>query len=341
MFFLMRDIRFKTLILIIVALLFPLSCSDDEEALPTDVSFDISYRLLEGKYISCIETDNKGNIWIASEKVLYFKNGGNQKTFNLDFKVLDIAISPDESIWIGTDGGGLCHFNGREFTWFNKENAGLPRDYVRNVEVTSEGNVWFSSCAHQIGGLGFYNGVGFEFFTPENSPLNQNIIQDVEIGSDDIVYIATAGTVGKTNIYRISGKNWECLGDEEGTFYWINSFSVTPSGNIFLVEDFSLSSSSFNTNKVFELEEREWKVIETNFLTRFFPFSSIETDQRGYFWLAGYDEDSPVLNVYTGKSWQISPKGFIPADYITEIEADSENNIWIGTYANGVFILNQ
>jgi hypothetical protein len=337
----LQDIRLKALVLTIVAILLPVSCSDNEEALPTDVSFDVSYRLLEGKFISCIDTDNKGNIWIASEKVLYFKNGGNQKTFDLEFEILDIAVSSDESLWIGTDGGGLAHFNGRDFTWYNKENAGLPRDYVKNVEVTSDGNVWFSSCAHQIGGLGFYDGIRFEFFTPENSPLNQNIIQDIEIGSDDAVYIATSGTVWKTNIYRISGKNWECLGDEEGTFYWINSFSVSPSGNIFLVEDFSLSSSSYNSNKVFELENREWKVIETNFLTRIFPFSSIETDQKGYCWLAGYYEDSPVLYVYNGKSWQMSPKGFLPSDYITEIKADSENNILIGTYASGVFILNQ
>jgi len=337
----MRDIKIKVLILLTAALLFPVSCSDDESNLQPDASFDISYRLLEGKYISCIDTDNKGNIWIASEKELYFKNGGNQKTFDLGFGILDIAISPDESLWIGSDGGGLGHYNGRDFTWYNKGNAGLPRDYVRNVEVTSDGNVWFSSCAHQIGGLGFYDGVRFEFFTPENSPLNQNIIQDIEIDSDDAVYIATAGTVWKTNIYRISDKKWECLGDEEGTFYWINSFSVAPSGEIYLVEDFSLSSSSYNSNKVFELEDREWKVIETNFLTRISPFSSIETDIRGYCWLVGYDEDSPVLNVYNGKSWQISPKGVLPDDYITVIEADSENNIWIGTYSNGVFILNQ
>lgn len=325
------------------AILFPASCSKDDEKnnFPPDVKFEISYRLLEGREINCIDTDNKGNVWIASGKVLYFKNGGTQKTFNLDFEVLDISISSDESLWIGTNGGGLGHFNGKGFTWFTVDNAGLPRNYIRNVETTSNGNVWFSSCAHRLGGLGLYDGVRFEFFTPENSPLNQNIIQDIEIGRDDAVYIATAGTVGRTNIYNISDTKWDCLGNEEGTFYWVNSFSVTPSGAIYLVEDFSLSSSSFNSNKVFELQDRDWKIIETEFAARLNPFTSIETDKRGYLWLTGFDSDSPVLNVFNGKTWQTSPKGFLPQDYITVVEADSDNNIWIGTYSNGIFILNQ
>jgi len=341
MLILVQDVKVKVLILLLVALLFPFSCTDDGNKFLPDVSFDISYRLLEGKNISCIDTDNKGNVWIASGKILFFKNGGVQKTYNLDFKVLDISISFDESVWIGTDGGGLGHFNGRDFTWYTKENAGLPRDYVKNVETTSDGNVWFSSCAHRIGGLGFYNGEQFEFFTPENSPLNQNIIQDIEIDTDDAVYLATSGTVWKTNIYRISDKKWDCLGNEEGTFYWVNSFSVTPAGNIYLVEDFSLSSSSYNSSKVYELIDREWHLVESDFLTRINPFTSIETDMRGYCWLSGFNAESPVLNVYNGKSWQISPEGFLPEDFITVIEADSENNIWIGTYANGVFILHQ
>jgi ligand-binding sensor domain-containing protein len=47
------------------------------------------------------------------------------------------------------------------------------------------------------------------------------------------------------------------------------------------------------------------------------------------------------MMVYTGKKWEISPTDFMSGDIITVIEADNDNNIWIGTYTDGIYILNQ
>jgi hypothetical protein len=211
---------------------------------------------------------------------------------------------------------------------------------VRHVAIAPDGNIWFTSCAFRIGGLGVYNGEKFEFLTPENSPLNQNIIEDIKIDQKGAVYIATTGTIGRTNIYRISDKSWDCLGDEEGTFYWVFSFTLGSSGSIYLIEDFSLSSS-FRTNNLFRYADNEWNKIETNDIAISGFFAPVKADKRNYCWLAGYGKDSPFMNVYNGKSWVRSPDGAFPDDYITVIEADNENNIWIGTNKNGVFILNQ
>lgn len=52
------------------------------------VSFEITRRMLEGKYINCIEPDYKGNTWIASGKELYYKNDNVEKTYTLDFPIL-------------------------------------------------------------------------------------------------------------------------------------------------------------------------------------------------------------------------------------------------------------
>jgi len=330
----------KTALLLTFSLIF-FSCEKDD--FPSRVSFDITGRLLEGKHIDCIDIDIKGNIYIASDKELYYTstNNNDHKNYSLDFPILDIAIAPDETVWIGTNGGGLGHLTGKGFTWYTAANAGLPRDHIRHVETGLDGRIWFSSCAFRLGGLGIYDGEKFEFLTPENSPLNQNMIEDIEIDQDGNVYIATTGTVGRTNIYRFSDKSWDCLGDEKGMFYWVFSFTVSPSGIIYLVEDFSLSSYCCNPNVLFEFRDNKWQKIETDDMPGIGFFTRLKADKRNYCWIASHGDHSAILHVYDGESWLNSPEGIFPDDYITTIEVDNDNNIWIGTYNNGVFILNQ
>ena len=333
----------KAFFFLFLPLFLIISCTKYDQIgnFPAKVSFDVSGRMLEGKKINCIDFDTKGNIYIASGIEIYYKNRSVQKTYNIDYPVLDIAIAPDETLWIGTNGGGLGHLTPNGITWYNRDNSGLPRDYVRNVEVAPNGNIWFSSCASMLGGLCVYDGEKFEFYTPENSPLNQNIIDDIEIDKEGNVFISTSGTVGKTNIYRISDKSWYCLGDEEGMFYWVFSFTIGPAGVIYLIEDFSLSSSYHSSNKLFQYNDNEWKNIDATDELDYIFFTRIKADKRNYCWIADFGINSPILHVYDGESILSSPEGIFPEDYITVIEVDSENNIWIGTSQNGIFILNQ
>jgi hypothetical protein len=306
------------------------------------VRFDITGRLLEGKHIDCIEPDYKGNIWIASGKQLYYKNGNMEKSYTLEFPILDISIAGDETLWIGTDGGGLGHLSANGISWYTKANSGLPRDYISNVEVGLDGRVWFSSCAHDLGGLVVYDGEKFDLFTPDNSILNQHVIDDIGIDHSGSIYIITMGTVGKTNIYRISENSWECLGNQNGTFYWVSVFTVGPAGIIYLLEDYSLSDSSADSNNLFEYRENGWAKLLPDFMnSRLTFFTSLKADRRNYCWAASIDGNSYVLHVYNGNSWEEPPVGLFPDDKITTIEVDNDNNIWIGTSQNGVFILKQ
>lgn len=72
-----------------------------------------------------------------------------------------------------------------------------------------------------------------------------------------------------------------------------------------------------------------------------FDISGRLLEEKGYCWFADNSGPSPVLYVFDGKSWSRSPYHYPDDDYITSIETDSDNNIWIGTYKNGIFIINQ
>jgi ligand-binding sensor domain-containing protein len=307
------------------------------------VRFDVTGRLLEGKHIDCIEPNYKGHTWIASDQELFhFKNGAEENTYALDFPIRDISIAGDESLWIGTTGGGLGHLTKNGISWFSVANSGIPRDYITNVEVGLDGRVWFSSGAHDYGGLVVYDGKEFDLFTPDNSMLNQHVIDDIGIDHNGAIYVMTLSTVNKTNIYRISGDSWECLGKENGTFYWVTVVTVSPSRIIYLLEDFMLSSTLADTNKLFVNKNDEWIRLKPDFMnSRLSFFTALKADRRDYCWAVNIEGNSYVLRVYDGSTWEQAPQGLFNSDKIIVIETDFDNNIWIGTAQNGVFILKQ
>ena len=241
---------------------------------------------------------------------------------------------------LGSNGKGLGCFSNGNLKWYNSENAGFPRDYVWSVAIGQNGKIWFSSSAHKVGGLGIYDGKRFEFMTPENSPLNQNLIEDIEADNEGRIYVATIGTVGRTNIYRISGNSWDCLGNEEGTFNWVYSFSVGPTGNIYLVEDFSLSSAMM-TNRFYMFNGTGWQDIEPEESSALGYFSRIKADLRDYCWITAWLVPDKSISVFDGANWHYPPDDFLGDRRVTALEVDSENNIWIGTLNDGVLILNQ
>ncbi len=307
------------------------------------VSFEVTGHLLEDKRIDCIEPDYKGNTWLASgQELFHYKNGTLENSYTLGFSILDISIAGDESLWIATGGGGLGHLTKDGITWYTKDNSGLPRDYITNVEVGLDGKVWFSSCAHDYGGLVVYNGKKFHVFSPDNSILNQHVISDICLDHNGTIYAMTLSKVNKTNIYRISGDTWECLGNANGTFYWVTAVTVGPSSTIYLLEDFMLSSSTADTNKFYTYKNNEWRRLRPDFMnSRLSFFTALKADRREYCWAADIEGNSYILHVFNGNSWELAPVGLFNGDKITTIETDFDNNIWIGTAKNGVFILKQ
>ena len=307
-----------------------------------EVSFEITKRMLEGKAITCIEPNYKGNTWIASGRELYYMNDSIEKTYTLDYPIYDISIAGDETLWIATKGGGLGHLSEDVLTWFNRANSDLPRDSIWNVEVGLDGRVWFSSGAHDRGGLLVYDGEKFDLFTPDNSILNQHVIGDIGIDHNGSIYVSSAGKVGRTNVYRITDDLWECLGDENGTFYWVPIFSVGPAGIIYLYVDYSLSSSFPRPNSLFEFRDSDWGNLEPDFMSsKSTYFTAIKADRRNYCWAASIEGNPYVLKVYNGISWEVPPEELFFGDKITAIETDMDNNIWIGTSQNGIFVLKQ
>jgi hypothetical protein len=58
--------------------------------------------------------------------------------------VFDVHPDTDGTVWVGTNGGGLNHFENGKFTAFTTRN-GLPDDAVFRILEDNSGNLWISS----------------------------------------------------------------------------------------------------------------------------------------------------------------------------------------------------
>ncbi|NQU53360.1 MAG: hypothetical protein HQ522_12570 [Bacteroidetes bacterium] len=181
----------KKSISILIFSLVLFACEKDEfpseKKFSTEINFDVSEWILEGRNITCVDFDKDGNAWIASGSELIFYDNSKIKTYDVGSQIFDIAVATDGKVWLGTKDKGLASFSNREFTFFNSENSGLLRDLIFDVQTSPDGSVWFSSSAHQLGGLMHYDG-DFELFTPDNSIINHNLILGLKINAKGEVF---------------------------------------------------------------------------------------------------------------------------------------------------------
>jgi ligand-binding sensor domain-containing protein len=328
----------NTRILISIVFLFLFSCEKEEVSFndySSEINFDVSDWILKDKDISCVEFDRDGNAWIASGNEMIIYNNGKIKIYDANAKILDLAIAPNRDVWLGTT-EGLARFKDKKFEFYNEENSTIPRNYIHDVEVTSDGRVWFCSTAGDLGGLICFNGKSFKLFNPENSIINQHVIQNARADNNNNLYFNTYGQVGKAKMYKYNGQNnkLEKLGGDE-SLYWISALDVDSKGEVYFSVDYSLSSSLPHNNFIGSIYKNEWNSFGVGFDLSY----QFCVDKRDYLWGCCVIGDFRLL-VFDGKEWHTSESGQIPEYYIRDINADFNNNMWVCT-EKGIYILNQ
>ncbi len=105
--------------------------------------------------------DASGNLWVATsncgvmclnahtgkwKNYAYEKNNPHSITSN---SVIKLFKDSKNTIWLGTNGGGLCYFDPKinGFINFDPNNTILPNSVIYAIEQDKEGNFWISSNA--------------------------------------------------------------------------------------------------------------------------------------------------------------------------------------------------
>lgn len=91
------------------------------------------------------------------------------ETYNPNY-VFDLLVAQDDTVWAGTWGGGVSHFDGETWTNYSVRD-GLAGNVVYSVAQDAGGNMWFGTD----GGLSYFDGKTWRVFTQADGLLDNNI----------------------------------------------------------------------------------------------------------------------------------------------------------------------
>jgi ligand-binding sensor domain-containing protein len=110
-------------------------------------------------------------------------------TYNPNY-VFSLIVAQDDSVWVGTWGGGVSHYDGE--TWKNFTTAdGLAGNIVYSLTQDSRGHFWFGTN----GGLSYYDGSAWKTFTKNEGLLENNIYAIVTTQDNDVWVGSKSGVV--------------------------------------------------------------------------------------------------------------------------------------------------
>ncbi|MBN2521172.1 MAG: hypothetical protein JXB17_11740, partial [Bacteroidales bacterium] len=235
-------------------------------------------------------------------------------------------------IWLGTDGGGVCRFDGINFVTFNTKN-GLVDNIVRSLLEDHEGNIWIGT--HK--GISFYDGINF-MNIDESKGLPIAPIFDLYEDSQNNIWAGSLGEglhmiklVSKDSVYiKTISKRKEGISanyifdiyEGEDKELWLALF-----GGINII---TLTGDSVTGLTKLDADYGE---IPSNYLL------SIEKDSNGDLWFGTRDIGVFKLIMHgkgKGEIIEYSPQnGF--ADYtVWDILHDSHGNLWFATERAGL-----
>lgn len=164
--------------------------------------------------------DSKGIFWLGTTYGIIRYNGEEFTSFTIPKaavkdtttvysydRVTRILEAKNGTMWIGTDGFGICKYDGESFTHITKEN-GLPDNAISDLMEDSEGNIWIGTM---FGGVSRFDGESFTNFTQDG------IINGVEVGG---FYEDKSGNIWFAaehfGVYRYEGKAFTNFQKKDG-----------------------------------------------------------------------------------------------------------------------------
>ena len=101
-------------------------------------------------------------------------------TYNPNY-VFSLIVAKDQTVWAGTWGGGVSHYNGKTWTNYTKKD-GLAGNIVYSVSQDSNGEYWFGTN----NGLSHYDGKTWETISRAHGLLDNSAYAIVSSGNNEI-----------------------------------------------------------------------------------------------------------------------------------------------------------
>jgi len=281
------------------------------------------------------------------------------------------ALAEDQFgyLWVGTNGGGLCRFNGKDFEVFTKKD-GLLDNLVLGLIHDKNYNLWIASNK----GVQRYNGINYQPVIKSDTTIFSDNVDFCET-SDGKIWCLAKLISGEQNIYQFSDDDWVNITDQyeelrmAGRIFRImpesdNSLLIACRKQLFSLKDGVLSEyeidkqgdkiarlplmrdrnknlwyTSFSAKEdpklIIQLRDKKLKEIKLpDRLQGKVIFGGMQ-DREGVYWFL--IERGGVAQFSKKNGWEVFDKqNGLPINSVYNILQDAEGNIWMGTLGAGM-----
>ncbi|MEJ5311483.1 MAG: two-component regulator propeller domain-containing protein [Anaerolineae bacterium] len=216
---------------------------------------------------------------------------------------------------IGLYGSGVTCIENNEWVTYNKDNAGLGSDLVKDMAVCPDGKLL---VLHALG-LNLFDGTQW-----------RNYGQGWGYGSAEAVACAAADSFWVAHYEGAShfdGATWrtysvrETLSTDPEAYGLVNDIAIAPDGAVWVV----------TVNSIAVFANEQWTVYEegAGFDDKYF-FENIAFDSRGDPWIVS----SAGLHQRDGLFWKFYPGHSLYTPQ--SIVVDAQDRVWVGTFSQGL-----
>jgi len=230
--------------------------------------------------------------------------------------IFGIVLDANENPWIMTYGGGLSHFDGKQ--WFNINTPqGLCDSFVYDLEFDDKDTLWIAtwSGANRVRG-DLFSRQSWESFTRKNTKggLIDDWVYDIEIGKDGRVWF---GTESGISVY--DGNKWQSWNHANGLGADIKRVKQDNLGSM---SDFQGTHHATHTGDLPNVKNTDYR---PNYVV------SMLLDQKGRLWIGTWGGGLSVFDTRSEKFRNFTVGDGLPGNYILAIEEGPYGDLWIGS----------
>jgi ligand-binding sensor domain-containing protein len=256
-------------------------------------------------------------------------------------------------IWIGTRGGGITCFDGKNFTTYTTEHH-LGNNYINSMAQDSAGTIWIATN----NGLTTYQHTKFKNYVLKKDANSSIIVNQLYINGSDILLATTNGLYQfKNNTFNLVVQNFNTairsvcvynkriyVAAEEGVYEIENNkatlltdkYGITPRSITYLITDKSnkLFIATYGDgayvyeNKMFQRLDANNELAKTTVLHLFADDDNI--------WISTLNKGIACYSVSKQQYSWLSEKEGLCNNHIRCCSKDNANNYWMGSSGGGL-----
>ncbi len=230
------------------------------------------------------------------------------------------------NLWFGTNGDGVCRYDGDSLTFFSTK-EGLSGNAVRGIVEDKDGYLWFATN----GGVSRYDGKSFRTFTMKDG-LSDNDVWSIYVDRAGSIWV---GTFGGACLFDASSGEFKSFplppAPKLNPFRGVTSLKIVHA----ITEDRAGNMWFGSEGGAYRYDGKTL----TNFSEKDgLPDNSVNSlweDNQGNMWFATHFGG---VSRYDGKSFtNFTEDGVVSGDEVWSIYEDRSGNIWFPSEGFGVY----